>query len=145
MSAVQLRWEMAEALRDIRRAAPRATMDTMALPYGIAPKDPQLWRWLLSGIQGGTRYQNRCILLASGGPAYPLAHRLFDRSRIPRIEPIPGNVEHWIDALRPGSEKAPFVSDGQYNTVTIPAPELINLNRRRLHGARLVLPTSSTD
>jgi hypothetical protein len=141
MNAAQLRWEMAETVRDIRRLAPRATMDTMALPYGIAPKDPRLWHWLLSGIQGGTRYQNRCILLASGGPAYPLAHRLFDRSRIPRIEPEPGNVEHWIEALRPDSEKPPFVSDGQSNTVTIPSPELINLSRRRLHGARLVIST----
>ncbi len=143
LSAPTLKWEMAEAVRNIRRLAPRATMDTMALPYGIAPTNKKLWSLLLSGKQGGTRYSNKCILLASGGPYYPLAHRLFDRMLIQRIEPEPGNIERWIDTLRPGTENAPFVSDGRPNVVTIPQSELVNLNRRRLHGARLVVLKSA--
>jgi hypothetical protein len=139
MSAATLRWEMAGAVRDIRRLAPRAPMDTMALPYGIAPKKRELWRFLLDGRQGGTRYHNRCILLASGGPARPYAHRLFDREAVPRIEPRPGNIERWIEALRPGGPTPPYVSDGKAGVATIPQWELVNLNRRRLHGARLVV------
>lgn len=137
LSPGTLKWEMAEAVRAIRRLAPRASMDTMALPYGIAPKNKRLWTLLLSGRQGGTRYGNRCILLASGGPAYPFAHRLFDRTQITRIEPQPGNIEHWIEALRPGSETPPFVSDGKPNVVTVPEEAVKELNRGRLHGARL--------
>lgn len=139
LSPRTLKWEMAEAVRDIRRLAPSATMDTMALPYGIAPKNKKLWNLLLAGRQGGTRYSNRCILLASGGISYPLAHRLFDRTQIRRIEPEPGGIERWIGALKPGSDTAPFVSDGKTNTVTIPESEAVNLNRQRLHGARLVV------
>jgi len=139
MSDGLLRWEMAEAVRGIRRLAPRATMDTMALPYGIAPKDSKRWHWLLRGAQGGTRYHNRCLLLASGGPAYPLLHRLYDRTQVPRIEPEPGNVERWIESLRPGKEKLPFVSDGKPDAVTVPESELVNLNRLRLRGSRLVV------
>ena len=138
-SRTTLRWEMAEAVRDIRRLAPRATMDTMALPYGIAPKDRSLWSSLLDGRQGGTRYHNRCILLASGGPSHPFAHRLFDREQVRRIVPEPGSIERWVTALRPGSITPPFVSDGRAAVVTIPAAQLVNLNVRRLHGARLVL------
>ena len=140
LSPQTLKWEMAEAVRDIRRLAPHATMDTMALPYGIAPKNKKLWGLLLSGHQGGARYRNRCILLAGGGPSYPLTHRLFDRTMVRRIEPRPGNIEHWIDTLRPGSDRAPFVSDGSPDIVTIPQSEVVNLNRRRLHGVRLVVP-----
>jgi hypothetical protein len=68
-----------------------------------------------------------------------MAHRLFDRLQIPRIEPQPGNVEHWIEALRPDGVEPPFVSDGEPNTLTIPRSELVNLNRRRLRGTRLTV------
>ncbi|HLJ54927.1 MAG TPA: polysaccharide deacetylase family protein [Chthonomonadaceae bacterium] len=139
MSPATLRWEMAEAVRDIRRLAPRATMDTMALPYGIAPNDPTRWDLLLDGRQGGTRYHNRCILLASGGPAFPFAHRQFDRRQVPRIEPEPGAIERWITDLRPGGPVAPFVSDGKASIVTIPGEEKKNLNVRRLRGCGLVI------
>jgi hypothetical protein len=138
MSAATVRWELAEAVRDIRRLAPRAAVDTMALPYGIAPKDRRLWPLLIRGRQGGTSYQNRCVLLASGGPARPFSHRLFDREQVPRIVPEPGGVEGWIKAFRSGETPA-FVSDGRADTVTIPKASLIDLNRRRLRGARLAV------
>ncbi len=139
LGAASLRWELAQAVRQIRRLAPRATMDSLALPYGIPPKDRRLWSLLIGGTQGGTKYRNRCVLLATGGPSRPLVHRLFDRTQVPRIEPEPGNLERWIADLRPGDGDAPFVSDGRPGVVTIPRSELPNLNRSRLHGARLVV------
>jgi len=144
LNLATLRWEMAEAVRDIRRLAPSATMDTMALPYGIAPKSDSGLNVLLSGRQGGTRYSNRCVLLASGGASYPFTHRRFDRLRVRRIEPEPGSIEHWIREAQPGTTQAPFVSDGKVNTVTIPRSELANLNKGRLHGARLTIINDAT-
>lgn len=144
LDARTLRWEMAEAVRYVKARVPQVTMDTMALPYGIAPRNPALWKYLLRGQEGGTRYHNRCILLAGGIPSYPPTHRLFDLQRVPRLAPIPGNIENWIQRLQPGQPIAPFVSDGDPNTVTIPASEVSNIDRSRLKGARLVLYKEET-
>jgi hypothetical protein len=137
-----LRWEMAEAVRGIRRLTPRATMDTLALPYGAAPKDRKLWPILAYGRDQGTVYRNRCILLASGGPAAPFLHRTFDYLQVPRIEPEPGNVERWIEQLNEGGTMAGFVSDGKPDIATIPRSRLADLNRERLKRTRLVIDDS---
>jgi hypothetical protein len=109
-------------------------METMALPYGIAPRDPAWIRWLLDGSQGGTRYHNRCVLLAQGGPAFAPADRRFDRTRIPRIEAAPGEIERWLHA--PSSL---YVSDGDPDTVTISYSARTLISVPRLHGARLII------
>jgi peptidoglycan/xylan/chitin deacetylase (PgdA/CDA1 family) len=137
LSARTLRWEMAHCARYVRMQVPGVTVDTMALPYGIAPSDPYLWDTLLSGTMNGITYHNRCILWADGGPAYPPTHRKFDPRRIPRILPTPGNVEHWIETLKPGGESEPYVSDGDPDTVTAPTDRLSDVDRHRLSGAKL--------
>jgi len=142
VNGATLRWEMAEAVRDIRRLTPRATMDTVALPYGIAPKDRTLWPILAKGEGNGTVYRNRCILLASGGPSVPFLHRNYDYLRVPRIEPEPGNVEHWIEELKNGGVTTAFVSDGKAAVVTIPRSRLRDLNRERLRGTQLAIDDS---
>jgi peptidoglycan/xylan/chitin deacetylase (PgdA/CDA1 family) len=140
LSARALRWEMAAAVRYMHKQVPGITMDTMALPYGVAPSDPYLWDTLLSGTDGGTPYHNRCILWADGGPAYPPTHRKFDPRCITRILPTPGNVEHWIATLKPGNVTAPYVSDGDPNTLTVPvdqqrevAPDWLRNSGLKLH------------
>jgi peptidoglycan/xylan/chitin deacetylase (PgdA/CDA1 family) len=137
LSARTLRWEMAECQRYFSRQAPGIVMETMALPYGIAPCDPYLWDVLLAGESGGTHYRHRCILWADGGPAYPPIHRKFDPRLITRILPTPGNVERWIVALKPGSATAPYVSDGDPNTITVPADHKDEVDVDRLNGRRL--------
>lgn len=139
MSAATLRWEMATCARYFRRQVPGVTMQTMALPYGLAPRDPARWRFLLDGAQGGTRYHNRGILLARGGPAFAPADRRFDRTRIPRIEAAPGAIERWLQPPAPGQANPLYVSDGNPATVTVPQSQQKFVSRRRLAGARLVI------
>lgn len=129
-----LRWEMAYSTRYFRRQVPGLVMQTMALPYGIAPRDPAHWHDLLRGMQGGTRYRHRCILLASGGPAFAPADSRFDLSRIPRIVSAPGEIEHWFTV--PASL---YVSDGSPNTVTVPRSLAGQVDRRHLDGAKFVV------
>jgi peptidoglycan/xylan/chitin deacetylase (PgdA/CDA1 family) len=143
LDARTLRWEMTTCQRYVQNLVPGVTVDTMALPYGIAPSDPTLWDTLLSGTQGGVTYRNRCILWADGGPAFPPTHRNFDPRRIPRILPTPGNVERWIATLKPGNEMEPYVSDGDPNTVSVPANHKDDVALRHLNGAKLIIIRSS--
>ena len=129
-----LRWEMAFSTRYFRHQVPGLVMQTMALPYGIAPRDPSLWHYLLHGTQGGTRYRHRCILLAKGGPAFAPIDSRFDLTRIPRVVSAPGEIEHWISTPAPL-----YVSDGSPNTVTVPHALASHVARRHLDGAKLVV------
>jgi peptidoglycan/xylan/chitin deacetylase (PgdA/CDA1 family) len=137
LDARTLRWELATCVRYLYAQVPRARVETMALPYGIAPSDPILWDILLAGSQSGTAYRNRCILWADGGPAYAPVDRRFEPRCVPRIQPGPGRVERWIATLKPGGSAEPYVSDGDPNTVTVPASRAADVDRSRLEGARL--------
>ncbi len=139
LSVATLQWEMATSARYLHARVPRLRLDTMALPYGIAPRDPARWHYLLRGAQGGVAYRNRCILLANGEPSFAPADRRYNAHRIMRVTPAPGRIEGWIEKLRPGRSPAPFVSDGDPEKVTVPQSELGNLNRAGLQGARLVV------
>ena len=136
LSITTLRWEMAYCARYFHSQVPEATLRTMALPYGIAPRDPARWKFLLDGRQGGTRYHNRCILLAKGGPAFAPTDKRFDPRRIPRVEAAPGEIERW---LSPAHAAALYVSDGNPNTVTVPLSAKSLVDPSRLDGARLVV------
>ncbi|MDQ2798676.1 MAG: polysaccharide deacetylase family protein [Armatimonadota bacterium] len=138
LSAPELTWEMAECQRYVRDRAPRATMDTMALPGGAAPKNHALWNLLLRGRLGKIAYHNRCILMAWGGPSRSWADKKFDPDRITRIGTGPGWVERAITRLKTGRIRE-YVSDGNPDTVAVPRLEAALVDSRRLDGARLVV------
>jgi peptidoglycan/xylan/chitin deacetylase (PgdA/CDA1 family) len=139
MGLDKLRWEVAECIRYVRKLEPRATMDTFCVPYGAMPRTPGGKEALLHGLQGGTAYQNRCLLEAWGGPSYPVTHRKFDASCVTRIGTAPGEVEATIRALTLGRGMHEYVSDGDPNTVTVPSWAQKLVNPARLDGARLVV------
>jgi hypothetical protein len=133
-----LRWEMANCVRYVKTLAPGATMDTMALPGGSRPRSLAGIEALLRGADGATAYENKCILDAWGGPTPSPVSKHFDRREILRIGSEPGNIETWIKRLKPGKELAPFVSDGDPNSVAVPKSAEKEVDPARLDGARLV-------
>jgi len=138
MSVATLRWEMGFCARYFRRQVPSTTLQTMALPYGIAPSKPSRWRYLLKGTWRGTHYQNRSILLAKGGPSFAFADRRFDRNRVTRVEVAPGAIERWMESAQTARNLL-YVSDGNPATLTVPKFEVKNLDRQRLRDVRLVV------
>ena len=144
LSGTELTWEMAECQRYVQDRAPGATMDTMALPGGAAPKNHALWNTLLRGRLGKIVYRNRCILMAWGGPSRSWADKKFDPDRIARIGTGPGWVERAIKALST-RRIPPYVSDGNPDTLAVPRSEMKFVNRSRLDGATLVVYNDSTD
>jgi peptidoglycan/xylan/chitin deacetylase (PgdA/CDA1 family) len=142
LSGTELTWEMAECQRYVRDRAPQATMDTMALPGGAAPKNHALWNALLRGHLGNITYRNRCILMAWGGPSRSWADKKFDPDRIARIGAGPGWIERAIKALST-RRIPPYVSDGNPDTIAVPRSEAKFVNPRRLDGAKLVVYNDS--
>ncbi len=139
MSVEQLRKEVAECVRYVRKLEPRATMDTFCVPYGGYPRVSGGRDALMRGEQGGTVYQNRCLLEAWGGPTYPATHRKFDATYVTRTGADPGEIERLIRNLSMARGMRPYVSDGDPNVVTVPSWAAKLINPARLEGARLVV------
>ena len=138
LSGAELCWEMAECQRYVKDRAPGATMDTMALPGGAAPRNHALWPLLLSGHLGKITYHNRCILMAWGGPSHAWVDRAFNPDRVTRLGSGPGWIEHALKQMKSGRLR-PYVSDGNPNTVAAPRAEASMIDPKRLNGARLVV------
>ncbi len=138
LSGKELCWEMAECQRYVKDRVPGATMDTMALPGGAAPKNRALWNTLLSGRLGSITYHNRCILMAWGGPSHAWVDKAFDPDRVSRVGAGPGWIERSLHAMTTGRLR-PYVSDGNPDTVAVPRAEASLVDVKRLGDSRLVL------
>ncbi len=138
LSNAELCWEMAECQEYVKKRAPGATMDTMALPGGAAPKNHLLWNTLLRGTLGTISYHNRCILMAWGGPSHSWVDRAFNPDRVTRIGSGPGWIERALKQMTTGRLR-PYISDGNPDTVAVPRSEAAMVNPKRLSGARLVV------
>ncbi|MDX1931964.1 MAG: polysaccharide deacetylase family protein [Capsulimonadales bacterium] len=136
LNAKELAWEVTHCQQYFRKIDPRVTIDTMAVPYGIFPKTPAL-RDIL------TANGNRLVCMAWGDASYAPLDKRFDRKSVMRVGSEPGNIERWIQVLvaarrKPGSSLAPYVSDGDTTTLTLPASRMKFVNRPETNGMRLV-------
>ena len=109
--------EFAGAVTNIQAMLPNYDVKTLALPFGVYPKNQKL---VISGESGGVKYHNLCALLAGAGPVPSPMSKGFNPYRMQRI--IPGNetfaIKYWLNWLEKNkSEK--FVSDGDPNTYTV--------------------------
>jgi peptidoglycan/xylan/chitin deacetylase (PgdA/CDA1 family) len=138
LSGAELCWEMAECQEYVKDRAPGATMDTMALPGGAAPKNHALWNTLLHGRLGKIVYHNRCIMMAWGGPSHAWVDRAFDPDRVTRLGSGPGWIEHALKQMASGRLR-PYVSDGNPDTVAVPRAEASMIDPKRLGDSRLVV------
>jgi len=112
-----VRAQLAEAQAWIQRHVPDYRIRALALPYGAYPSDV---RWLLRGSAKGTTYSHDAVLKVGGGAAPSPFSRAFDPVRLPRIQAIERELAHWLGYFdrNPGER---FVSDGDPDTVTVPA------------------------
>ena len=113
----KVRAQLAEAQVWVQRHVPDYRLRTLALPHGVYPRDVS---WALSGTAKGTTYRHEAILMVAGGAAPSPFARSFDPVRLPRIQAVERDLRYWINHF----ERTPtdrFVSDGNPDTVTIPA------------------------
>ncbi len=134
LSDEKVQWELATCAAKIKEMAPNAKVDTMALPFGVAPRNRALEA---SGESGGQRYQNRAVFLVGAGPAPSVTAKRFNSMKIPRIQAIEGNfgVNYWLDNLK--TNKSNYISDGDPDVTTIPKNLEAKIDPAKLHGAQL--------
>jgi hypothetical protein len=107
---------------------------TFALPLGMWPKTRSLaWQ---GTYRGGRTYRKEAVLEVSGGPNVSPFDTRFNPRSINRFIVAPGALERQLRAYEQNPQRR-FVSDGNANTVTIPASLQERLDRARLDGREL--------
>lgn len=130
--ATVVRKQLALAVQAIQAAVPGYKVHTLALPFGVYPKDPGL---AVSGSYNEISYHNDAILKVSGGPAPSPFSIHCDFLHLPRIQVTGNDLQRIISYF----EKHPaevFVSDGKADTVTFPAGMKSEFQSSRFKGLR---------
>jgi peptidoglycan/xylan/chitin deacetylase (PgdA/CDA1 family) len=125
--------EMAMSVRAAHGYVPNAVVDSIALPYGLGPKDPSVLR---SGEFQGQRYANIAALLVGAEPAPSPVSKTFDPYRLPRVQAIQSELDKWLGYFKKHPGKR-FVSDGDPDVVTVPKSIADTIATDRLRGKRL--------
>ncbi|MBI4610192.1 MAG: polysaccharide deacetylase family protein [Candidatus Rokubacteria bacterium] len=111
-----VRAQLAGAQRWIQRLVPGYQPRTLALPMGAYPKE---LGWATRGSVDGVTYRHDAILMVAGGAAPSPFSRRFDPYRVPRIQALESELDHWLKYFERNPDER-FVSDGDPATVTIP-------------------------
>jgi peptidoglycan/xylan/chitin deacetylase (PgdA/CDA1 family) len=129
-----VRGQIAEAQVWIQRHLPDYRTRTLALPHGVYPRE---LGWALKGSAKGTTYQIDAILMVAGGAAPSPFARTFDPVRLPRIQAVDRDLNHWFGFFERHPEER-YVSDGDPGTVAVPAARRDRLRAPLPRGLRTV-------
>ncbi len=107
--------EIALVNERLQAAVPGYTTETLALPYGAYPANPEAVK---SGVYESKSYNIKAFLLVGAGPAPSPNDPKFDPFRLPRIQAVDssiepnGNLDYWLRYfdLNPWER---YVSDGK--------------------------------
>ena len=112
--------EIVRGSRVVHDLLPETRVDTIALPFGLEPKNAGL---ALKGSWDGERYRFRAAFLAGAEPAPSPFSTSFDPGAVPRIRSDPGTLlngsSDWLRRLQADPD-ARYVSDGDPKRITYP-------------------------
>ncbi|MDQ3812710.1 MAG: polysaccharide deacetylase family protein [Armatimonadota bacterium] len=156
MTVDRVQWELATAVHEIKKIAPEATMQVLALPYGHVPDAKAVRQALITGKHAGTTYKNKAVLRAAWRPVLsPLTRPskqfaqggkfcVFDPYNLERIKTdprqakLPGTLEYWIKFFD-ANPSLKYVSDGNLEIAAVPESlkTMIDPARAKQQGKRL--------
>ncbi|MEO5679227.1 MAG: polysaccharide deacetylase family protein [Acidimicrobiales bacterium] len=130
-SSEEVQKQLVDGLRVITGVVPDAKVVTMALPFGVRPKDPALAH---AGSAEGQNYSFDGVFMVGSEPSpSPFAAR-FDPRSIPRIRSSAWDGKapnfsstFWLDTLDKHPERR-YISDGNPDRVSFPKAEEAKLN-----------------
>ncbi|HEY3315473.1 MAG TPA: polysaccharide deacetylase family protein [Bacillota bacterium] len=115
LSAEEVLRELARPNKMVAEVVPGYQTQSLALPFGIAPRNPEL---LKSGSYEGTDYQMKAVLLVGAEPASSPFAKGFDPYRLPRVQAIQSELDKWFSNLSDPIRR--YISDGLPEVVSVP-------------------------
>jgi hypothetical protein len=118
--------QLATAVQNTQAVLPGYKVHTLALPFGVYPKDIGL---AVDGAYRGTAYHNDAILRVSGGPALSPFDLRWDPLHLPRTQVTGNDLKRMVDEFKKRPDEI-FVSDGKADTVTYPSARKAELTNK---------------
>ena len=140
--------ELGGAQALLSAALPGIKIRSVALPFGVYPRDKKVWPYLLKGSYGNASYQYEAALLAAWQPNPSPSSKDYKAIQLQRITPedIVNGLANWLKRLDHVRPYAAYVSDGDPNCISFPAEELPKADLARLKArGKLVHPYSPGD
>lgn len=114
----QVQEELALPNKYVSDIIPGYATDSLALPDGIAPKDPEVVK---KGSYQGTSYEMKAVLLVGAAPAPSPFDKDLNPYKLPRVQAIQSELDKWLPRLAdPKSNFTRYVSDGRTDVVSAP-------------------------
>lgn len=133
----QVVYEIAGGVEGIHKYLPDYDVQTFALPYGDFPRNKKL---VITGTSDGVTYNNLCAMDAAFMPSASVISKRFNPYRIQRMTAGNGvQQSRWWLAYLERNKGLKFVSDGDPNTITVPASRVRDINKAKLAKLHLHL------
>ncbi len=138
--------ELTANSEDIKSAASGAKVNTISLPFGIAPTNPELIR---GGSFEGKSYEIDGALLVGSNPAKSPFNADFDAYKVARIRsgpksrPVDTDSTYWLDQLDDG-KWTPYTSDGDPDKISYPSTSSAKLGSKWADKANEYDPEGGT-
>lgn len=132
LSAAGVQAELVKGLQVITDAIPGVQVTTMALPFGVRPKNHAL---AAKGSSGGTSYDFAGVFAVGSNPAPSPYSAKFDPMYVPRIRSGLRTGDqaftstYWLPRLFRG-DVTPFTSDGDPSHISFPKAQADRLDPR---------------
>ena len=126
---------LAKNVQKTREILPEYTVESLALPYGAAPKGDD-YRYVISGDYQGFEYKHRAVLKVGSNPAPSPNSIKFDPYKLPRVRASEMKVQgtgiyDYLEYFEKNPGKK-YISDGNPDTITIPESEIDNIDKEGL-------------
>lgn len=138
-SAEALQEEIGGNQQKMLELVPGYTMSAFSLPYGLPSKELQ--SYVVKGEYQGVGYEHRAIMEVGWDPAFSPVSLKFNplsthRVRASGIKPVEADLAWWLEKL---SREEQYVSDGDPDTVTVPASKEEAVDKGKLGDKKLVI------
>ena len=127
MSESQVATELIRCFYGIRALCPRATMDTLCIPFGDYPRFTT-WRRIVANPLRQASDMHSTVLMAWGGPSYSPFDKRYDKLRVTRIGVAPNELEAALKRL--SRTETWYVSGGEPGVLHVPAKSMKYLSGR---------------
>jgi len=126
--------EIALNIFNINKYLPNYEINTIAFPYGSAPKNLKL---VMAGKYGNLSYKNIAGLLAGANPSFSPNSIKFNPVILPRVQGFQKELDKWLGVFDKYKDFR-YISDGDINTITIPKKFTVNLKPELKNSKNLV-------
>lgn len=129
ISSEKLQTTLGRTVEMINEYVPDYKVNTLALPFGISPKNDNVKKYLYDGKYNDMEYENIAVLKVGWKPEVSAAHKDFNFKSINRVQSGEGDYQFsfWFDDLQNNPSKK-YISDGNSKTLVVPEKYLNNIS-----------------